>query len=143
MPPDAEPDREKLRHKIQFIRDAVRGLEDIRDRGETAFKADPVLQDAAVRRLQVGIEAMLDAANHIVAREGLGLPETYRQSIELLIATGILPADHTEDLLRMVRFRNRAVHLYDTIDAPEIWEILTSHLGDFELVVQTLVRRYF
>ena len=104
--------------------------------------ADPILQAAAVRNLQIAIEAILDAANHIVAREGLGLPETYWQSIELLIRAGILPADRTGDLARMVRFRNRAVHLYDDIVPVEVRAILEHHLGDFDVVVRALVHRY-
>ena len=142
MPPEPGPDREKLRQKIQFIRDCVGRLEAIRARGADAFRADPILQDAAVRNLQIGIEAMLDAANHIVAREGLGLPETYWQSVELLIRGGILPADRADDLARMVRFRNRAVHLYDDIVPGEVHEILEHRLEDFEMIVRALVQRY-
>ncbi|MBI4486041.1 MAG: DUF86 domain-containing protein, partial [Acidobacteria bacterium] len=56
-----------LRRKIQFVRDSVRRLESIRGEGKAAFLASHVLQAAAVRNLQVAIEAILDAANHIIA----------------------------------------------------------------------------
>lgn len=49
-----EVDRDKLRQKIQYIRDSVRRLEEIRARGEEAFLADPILQAAATRFLQTG-----------------------------------------------------------------------------------------
>ena len=142
MRPDPGPDRDKLRQKIQFVRDSLRELESIRERGRAAFLSDSILQAAAVRNLQVAIEAILDAANHIVAREGLGIPETYRQSVELLIRAGILPHERADDLARMVRFRNRAVHLYDDIQPDEIQGILDEHLDDFEMVIESLVRRY-
>lgn len=136
-------DPDKLRQKIQYIRDAVRRLEEIRDRGREAFLADSIIQAAATRYLQTGIEAMLDAAHHIVAREGLGLPQTYRAAIDLLIRHGILPQDKAETFRRMVKFRNRAVHLYDEIDPGEIYSILEHHLTDFEDFVEMLVKRYF
>jgi|GEM_PF-3609754 len=43
----------------------------------------------------------------------------------------------------MVRLGNRAVHLYAEIDPPEIWTIIQEHLGDFEVVIEALVQRYF
>lgn len=43
----------------------------------------------------------------------------------------------------MVRFRNRAVHLYDEIQAAEVWKILETRLGDFDVVVEALAARYF
>ncbi len=136
-------DKEKLRHKIHFIQDAVRRLEEIRGRGRDAFLADGILQAAAVHLLQTGVEAMLDAANHIVARERLGLPKTYRESMELLLHARLLPADKGRDFINMVRFRNRAVHLYDTIEPGEIYAILEDHLGDFEVFVRAILDRYF
>ena len=34
---------------------------------------------------------MLDIANHIIAREGLGMPNTYREALTILCDRGILP----------------------------------------------------
>lgn len=136
-------DREKVRTKIQFLRESLGHLERIRSLGEEAFLSDPILQAATVRYLQVGIEAMLDIASHVIAREGLGAPETYRQSIEILLQNGILPADHTEAFLAMIGFRNRAVHLYESVDPREVARILGNHLGDFEAFVSAVSRRYF
>jgi len=68
---DTGPDRDKLREKIQFIRGTLRQLDEIRDKGRDAFLADRVPQLAAVRCVQIAVEAVLDSANHIIAREGL------------------------------------------------------------------------
>lgn len=137
------PDRDILRQKIQFVRDALRRLRQIRDEGKRAYLDDWKSQDATVRILQVGVEAILDAANHIIAREGLGIPKTYAEAITILTREGILPPAKREDLVRMVQFRNRAVHLYDEVDQEEIWNILEHHLADFEAVIEAFVDRYF
>ncbi len=139
----AAVDKEKLRQKIQFIRDSVRHLEELRARGREAFLADHVLQAAAIRLLQVAIEAVVDAANHIIAREGLGLPKTYRESLEILVREKILPAEREEAFVNMVRFRNRAVHLYDEIDPAEVFSIMERRLGDFDSFISALTVRYF
>jgi uncharacterized protein YutE (UPF0331/DUF86 family) len=46
-------------------------------------------------------------------------------------------------MVEMVRFRNRAVHLYEQILPAEIWQILQTHLGDFDIVLRALATRYF
>jgi len=136
-------DPEKLLNKRQFIRGAVQRLEEIRARGREAFLADPLLQDAALRNLQVAIEAMIDAANHIIAREGLGVPRRYRDSMDLLVEHGILPAEHKETFRRMTSFRNRIVHLYEDVDPEEVADVLEHRLGDFEIFLTALAKRYF
>ena len=136
-------DTDKVRAKLQFVREAVRRLTEIRGRGREAFLADPILQGAAERNLQIGIEAMLDTANHIIAREGLTVPGTYREAMETLVRAKILPASQRENFLRMTSFRNRVVHLYDQIDPGEVYGILEGHLGDFEAFLGAISRRYF
>jgi uncharacterized protein YutE (UPF0331/DUF86 family) len=74
--PGTAPDPAKLRHQIQFVRDTLRRLAEIRARGAEAFLSDHILQAAAVRGLRIGVEAVLDAANHIIARGSATSPST-------------------------------------------------------------------
>ena len=136
-------DLDKVRTKLQYVRDTVRHLEEIRSRGRKAFLSDSILQSASERYLQIGIEAILDLAGHIIAREGLAVATTYRGAMETLLNEGILPASHKEIFLRMVSFRNRLVHLYDEIEPGEVFTILEEHLGDFETFIRAITQRYF
>lgn len=136
-------DRDVLRQKVQFVVDHVRMLRELAERRHEDFVSDWTLQAAATRGLQIAIEAILDASHHIVAREHLGLPKTYQEAIDLVVAEGVLPHESREVFSRMVRFRNRAVHLYEEIDSEEIWQILQNHLGDFDTFITAITRRYF
>lgn len=82
-------------------------------------------------------------ANHIVAREGLGTPTTYQEAVDLLVEHGVLPGQKSDAFRAMVRFRNRAVHLYDEVDAEEVHAILDADLDDFEVFIRAIVARYF
>lgn len=139
----APVDRDKLRHHVQYVRGNLRLLQEIRASGRETFLADQTLQAAAIRYLQTGVEALIDIANHIIAREGLGLPRSYGEAVSILVENEMLPRDLQETFLRMVRFRNRAVHLYDDLDAAEVFEIVDKHLGDFEAWLVPVVERYF
>lgn len=144
MPPDSPAvDKQKLRSKLDRISNAKRRLETIGAKGRAAFLADEILQAASIRFLQTAVEAMLDIANHVTAREGLGLPTSYRESIEILLRGGLLPSDHGESFLRMVGFRNRVVHMYDDVAAAEVYGIIENDLKDFDAFIRAIVSRYF
>lgn len=138
----AEVDTNKLRDKVHFICERVEQLRVYAATPRNVFLADETLQYASVRALQVAIEAMIDIANHVVARLRLGIPKTYAEAFDLLVRAGILPAEGRDTFRAMVRFRNRAVHLYDEVQADEVFSILQEHVGDFELFTAAIVRRF-
>ena len=139
----APVDHGKLRSHVDFVRSTVRKLEQLRAVGRDAFMSDEVAQAAATRWLQTAVEALIDMANHVIAREGLGVPRAYSDAMEILVRERILPAERRDTFLAMVRFRNRAVHLYDEVGADEIWRILQEDLGDFDVFIRAIVVRYF
>ncbi|QIA27731.1 DUF86 domain-containing protein [Thermaerobacter sp. PB12/4term] len=136
-------DREKVRDKLDFIRRNLVHLEALARRGPAALRDDKIAEAAAVHMLQTSIEAMIDVANHVVARLGLGVPRSYREAFDLLVQAGIFPAQHRAAFHRMVRFRNRAVHLCDRISPEEVHAILARPMGDFDLCIGAVVRRFF
>lgn len=139
----APVDLAKLRSHVDFVRGNLRRLEGVREQGRDRFLDDEVAQAAATRWLQTAVEALIDIANHVIAREGLGVPRAYSEAIEILTREGVLPADRRDAFLDMVRFRNRVVHLYDEVIADEIWRIMDSELGDFDAFLAAIAARYF
>lgn len=74
----APVDLAKLRSHVDFVRQTVGELEHLRGAGREAFLRDEVSQAAATRWLQTAVEAMIDIANHVIAREGLGVTRVER-----------------------------------------------------------------
>jgi uncharacterized protein YutE (UPF0331/DUF86 family) len=140
MPP---VDHDKLRSHVDYVRGNLRRLEQLRESGRAQFLDDDVAQAAAARWLQTAVEAMIDMANHIIAREGLGVPRAYSETMEILLREGVLPGDRRDAFLAMVRFRNRVVHLYDEVDPEGIWTIIEDDLGDFDAFIAAIAARYF
>ncbi|MDD3269502.1 MAG: DUF86 domain-containing protein, partial [Syntrophomonadaceae bacterium] len=87
--------------------------------------------------------AMIDIANHIIAREGLGVPQSYHDAIKILTREGYLQNDKEATFQAMIRFRNRAVHMYDEIAEREIYRIIGEHLGDFQAYMDSIIKRCF
>jgi len=99
-------------------------------------------QDIIVLNLQRGVQAMLDLAAHVVAREGLGVPDELAASFELLKRAGILDADLAERMRRMTGFRNVAVHEYRKLDPAVVESIVRERLGDLRAFAKVVLERF-
>ncbi|MGI6285678.1 DUF86 domain-containing protein [Neomoorella humiferrea] len=135
-------DREKIRQKLQFMRQELRELKKFQGMDLNQFQTNSLYEAAATRMLQVTIEAMLDICAHIIAREGWGLPKSYVETIELVARNGLIPQQFEGTYKAMARFRNRIIHLYDEIEVTEIWNIIQNHLDDFRTFIAAVIQRY-
>lgn len=128
-------DMQKVRAKIQMIEENVRRLEALQARAHDEFIGDFLALEAAKHLLQVSIEAMLDIGAHLTARLRLKTPRDGAQVFQRLVQEGLLPADHVPTYTRMVKFRNLLVHLYQEVDAEQVYQIVQKELGDFRMFI--------
>jgi uncharacterized protein YutE (UPF0331/DUF86 family) len=99
-------------------------------------------QDIVVLNLQRAVQAMLDLAAHVVAREGLGVPDELAACFELLKRAGILDDDLAGRMRRMTGFRNVAVHEYRKLDPGIVDSIVRNRLGDLRAFARAIVERF-
>jgi len=99
--------------------------------------------EAAKHLLQVSIEAMLDIANHIIARNRWGIPTKSSDSIRILREKGYFSQQEEALFGNMIKFRNRVVHLYHDINDKEIYKILQENLQDFSLFLKAIAKNNF
>ncbi|MFT4198706.1 MAG: DUF86 domain-containing protein [Pseudoxanthomonas sp.] len=78
---------------------------------------------------------------HLIRREGLGLPQSSRDVFALLAAAGWIDPALSQRLQAMVGFRNIAVHNYQTLQMPIVVAIITRHLDDFTAYNKALLTR--
>ncbi len=135
-------DKEKIREKLHYMRLNIRYLEEFRGIDVTEIERDPVKEAAAVRMLQVLLEAMLDICCHIIAREGWGMPTTYCEVVSISENHGIIPAELEGHYLKMARFRNRVVHHYNDISMPDVLDIIDNRLDIFHPFINNVIARY-
>jgi uncharacterized protein YutE (UPF0331/DUF86 family) len=81
--------------------------------------------------LQLAIECVLDVGSHLVAAQQMGLPDSYREVIELLGQRGIVPADFVHRTVGMPGFRNILVHDYLAVDLSIVWRMLQEGPAQF------------
>jgi len=91
--------------------------------------------------LQRAIQACIDLANIVLSKEGLGLPNSYRQSFELLRNHQVIDDSLTKKMISMVGFRNISVHDYEQIKPEIVHQIVKNHLTDFETFYTLVFKR--
>ena len=115
--------------KINIIKNCMMAIEKA-----TLKENDPdFLLSIYELNLQRAVQACIDLANVVIAKEGLGLPNTYRQSFEILNKHYIIDGSITAKLVSMVGFRNISVHDYGEIKPEIVHSIVKNHLPDFEI----------
>jgi uncharacterized protein YutE (UPF0331/DUF86 family) len=96
-----------------------------------AFATNYSRQDAAILNIQRACEASLDIAHHIIRRDRLGVPQSARDTFDMLAAARMIPTELADALKKMVAFRNIAVHDDQSLLLPITENIIQHHLDDF------------
>ena len=101
-----------------------------------AFTRDPRMVAAGESYLRRTLEALLDIARHVLAKGFARGPSEYAEVARQLGEVRVVSPAQAETLVRMARYRNRLVHVYDQVTAPEeLYELLARRQGDIEETV--------
>lgn len=122
------PEIDVVLSKINIVKNCLMAIE----KAKALEKDADFLLALYELNLQRAIQASIDMANAVIAKEGLGLPNQYRQSFEILGKHGIIDAGLTRLMVSMVGFRNISVHDYGEINPEIVRDIVDKRLKDFE-----------
>ena len=88
-------------------------------------------QDIVVVNLQRACQATIDAALFIIRKKQLGLPESSSDGFKILAKNKIITKKLSDDLQRMVGFRNIAVDEYQELNMKIVKSIADKKLKNF------------
>ena len=125
------PDRDVVLAKVAAIQKCLRRIKDVT--GLDSDRLDEIdAQEIFVLNLQRAIQSAIDLATHIVASEGLGIPDTIRGNFVLLERAKIITKTLSKKMQSMVGFRNIAIRDYQALDVDVLKAILSKNLKDIE-----------
>jgi len=133
-------DRDLVLAKLETLDRCLARIAEVRGETNAALRAIDV-QDITVLNLQRAVQAMIDLAAHVVAREGLGTPDSLGASFTLLARAGILDDELADRMRRMTGFRNVAVHEYRRLDPAVLEAIIRERLGDLRAFAGRMLER--
>lgn len=129
---------EQVQAKLTLLAEMIERLRAVPQANLDEFRSDDRNVDAALRRLQVALQILIDVGSFVVSKLGLGAPDSSHDLLVRLERSGHLQVGDAAKFGRMFAFRNRIVHVYDKVDDAVVFEVITNHLGDLE----ELARRY-
>lgn len=132
-------DRDLVLAKVATLERCLARIDTARERPGL----DPLdRQDILVLNLQRAVQAMLDLAAHVVAHEGLGVPDDLAAIFDLLHRAGLLDEELTDRMRRMTGFRNVAIHEYRKLDPSIVDSIVRNRLGDLRAFAKLVLERF-
>ena len=121
-----------LLNKTATIERCLRRIRDEYGGDASNLTDDLTRQDAIILNVQRACQAAIDLSMHLARARGLGAPQDSRDGFRLLIEADLLDASLGERLMRMVGFRNIAIHDYQAINLDIVRAVIEKHLVDFE-----------
>jgi len=116
-------------NKIEIIKRCIR-------RAREEYDCNPknlenyTKQDSITLNIQRACEAIIDLGIHVIAERGLGIPQTSRDTFEILQDNRIITTEMCEQLKAMIGFRNIAIHNYQRLNLKIIQAIIEKNLKD-------------
>jgi uncharacterized protein YutE (UPF0331/DUF86 family) len=98
---------------------------------DTNLMENMTRQDSIILNLQRACEAAIDLAMHLVKANELGNPQESRDAFAFLADGDLLERDRAEKLMKMVGFRNIAVHDYKKLNLEIVASIIHDDLDVF------------
>jgi uncharacterized protein YutE (UPF0331/DUF86 family) len=117
-------------NKIETIERCINRIKSVYDNNPENLN-DYTKQDSIVLNIQRACEAAIDLAMHIISEKNLGIPQSSRDSFEVLHSNNIIDDKVTQNMKSMVGFRNIAVHDYKALNLKIVQVIIEKHLKDF------------
>ena len=121
---------EVIRKRLDKLDEYLRILSDARKYTLEQFLDDPQRYGSVERFLHLAVETLMDMAHHVVAEEGLGPVNHYRDLPIIFFEQGWIGEDLKEMWVRMIGFRNILVHDYLDVDRGIVFEVLQDGLED-------------
>jgi uncharacterized protein YutE (UPF0331/DUF86 family) len=79
------------------------------------------------RALELAAQCCLDLAMKIVAKRGLGVPETYRDAFVRLAQAGLITPSQSLALQGWMGLRNVLAHMYTAVDLDQVFAAMTEN----------------
>jgi uncharacterized protein YutE (UPF0331/DUF86 family) len=121
-------DPEKVNDRLERLAELLDALSAIEEDGYDSYRASFRSQLAATHALQLAVQVCLDIGAHLIAEEGLRMPDDYR-GVFVNLKAGGLESELADRLSAAAGMRNILVHDYLKVDDKTVWDAL-SHLDD-------------
>ncbi|MDI6734952.1 MAG: DUF86 domain-containing protein [bacterium] len=132
--------KEIVFQRANMAETSIKKLNKLKELPETIFLTDAQNIALAEHYLRISIDSLVDLATHIIAVKGLGRPGSSKDIINFLAQAEAIPHEFTKTTLRLIKLRDRLVHLYWEVESPEIYEVLQNEIPHISQLLNYLLK---
>ena len=122
-------DDDRASVRLRRLEELVEDLEEVLEKGEESYLANPGLRAMAERWLELAIQICIDLGTQVLAERPGPTPNRYAEVFKILGDEGSISKELADRLAEAAKQRNLLVHLYLDIDDAKVFKSL-SHLDD-------------
>ena len=132
--------KEIVFQRANMAETSIKKLNKLKELPETIFLTDAQNIALAEHYLRISIDSLVDLATLIIAVKGLGRPGSSKDIINFLAQAEAIPHEFTKITLRLIKLRDRLVHLYWEVESPEIYEVLQNEIPHISQLLNYLLK---
>lgn len=99
-------------------------------------------QDSIILNIQRASQAAIDLANRVIRLKQLGIPQGSRDSFSLLSDHGYVPVELADSMMKMIGFRNIAVHEYQKLNIDILKAVIVKHVQEIKLFAEETMKNF-
>ena len=130
--------------KFDQIRENIQLIEENLSNNYVEFEKLGIVKDGIYKRYEYSVELVIDIISLINTELKLGIPNGTNDIIDQLLKNEILDEKLASIIRGMKGFRNILVHRYGKLDDEIAYQIIITHLSDFNIVekqIMTILRK--
>ena len=129
-----------LLNKYAIIQRCLKRVNEEYQGHEQELASNFTRQDAIILNIQRACQAAQDMANRMIRVKQLGVPQNSRESFSLLADQQYISVELADTLMKMVGFRNIAVHEYQKLNIAILQSVIEKHLPDIQDFAEQLMK---
>jgi len=127
---------EVIINKCESIKRCIKRIEEDYDE---EFEENYTKQDAVILNIQRAIQQAIDLGAYIIKKYKFAIPKSSREIFEILEKEKIIEKDLSDNLQKMVGFRNLAIHEYSKLKLEIIKYIIEKRIWDLIVFQQRII----
>lgn len=130
-----------IENKISSVRKYLKILHRYRGYNKEEIEGNIDIRGAVERYLYLAVQSAIDLAEAVIAYKGFRKPTTMSEAFDILNEERLIPAKLTNELVKMVGFRNIITHDYEKLDYKIVYNVLQNGRKDIESFLKRIEER--
>jgi uncharacterized protein YutE (UPF0331/DUF86 family) len=130
-----------IENKISAIKKYLKIAAGYKKYAQKKLEGDASLRGAVERYLYLAAQATIDLAEAVIAYKNFRKPQTMSESFEILKEEDIINAELSQEMIKMVGFRNVMAHDYERVNYAIVYNVLQNGAEDIEKFIKVVKKK--